>query len=169
MVDKLLKDESEIKKMKNSTYENKQLFLEKQQLEEELRLERDRFTTLQQQQTLQMADITKQLYENSQLILQLRKDLRKDKGKSKDSNRTIELEKELKMVRKNLEQANAAITKEKKEKLEVMETLKESYEKEERILRSYSKLLSKYESLKSSKLGKLTLSYWKVMKRLRRG
>ncbi|MGM0853922.1 MAG: hypothetical protein ACQEWI_15145 [Bacillota bacterium] len=168
-MEKLLKDESEIKKMQNLIDENNLLLLEKQQLEEELRQERDKFTTLQQQQTLQMADITKQLYENSQLILQLRKDLRKDNGKSKASNRTIELEKELKMVRKNLEQANATITKEKKEKLEVMETLKESYEKEERILRSYSKLLSKYESLKSSKLGKLTLSYWKVMKRLRRG
>jgi hypothetical protein len=168
-VEKLLKDESEIKNMQNLIDENNLLLLEKQKLEEELRHERDKFTTLQQQQTLQMADITKQLYENSQLILQLRKDLRKENGKSKASNRTIELEKELKMVRKNLEQANAAITKEKKEKVEVMETLKESYEKEERILRSYSKLLSKYESLKSSKLGKLTLSYWKVMKRLRRG
>lgn len=168
-MEKLLKDESEIKNMQNLIDENNLLLLEKQQLEEELRQERDKFTTLQQQQTLQMADITKQLYENSQLILQLRKDLRKDKGNSKASNRTAELEKELKMVRKNLEHANAAITKEKKEKLEVMETLKESYEKEERILRSYSKLLTKYESLKSSKLGKLTLSYWKVMKRLRRG
>jgi regulator of replication initiation timing len=69
-VEKLLKDESEIKNMQNLIDENNLLLLEKQQLEEELRQERDKFTTLQQQQTLQMADITKQLYENSQLILQ---------------------------------------------------------------------------------------------------
>ncbi|MCA1065399.1 hypothetical protein QTG56_06945 [Rossellomorea sp. AcN35-11] len=167
-MEKRLKDHNESKEIQKLMEDISLLLAEKQQLEEDLRLEKEQSAKLQQQQTLHMADITKQLYENSQLILQLRKDLRGGKVNGKNFSGNSELEKELKLAKEDAAKANAALTTEKRNKLELMEALKESYEKEERILRSYSKLLSRYESLKSSKLGKLTLSYWKVMKRLRR-
>lgn len=53
------------------------------------------------------------------------------------------------------------ILKEKKKKLKSDELLLEAYKKEERLLKSYSYLLNRYEALKTSKLGGLTIKYWK--------
>ncbi|WP_052948670.1 class I SAM-dependent methyltransferase [Mesobacillus campisalis] len=49
----------------------------------------------------------------------------------------------------------------KKEKVKVQEELLKSYEKEEHLLKAYQKLLKKYSSLSESKLGKITLAYWR--------
>ncbi|WP_062108564.1 class I SAM-dependent methyltransferase [Bacillus niameyensis] len=49
----------------------------------------------------------------------------------------------------------------KKEKINVQGHLFEAYEKEERLLKSYQKLLNKYNALSNSKLGKVTLAYWR--------
>ena len=55
---------------------------------------------------------------------------------------------------------------ERKNKIHAEEQLLASYKKEEALLKSYKVLLKKYTSLSNSKLGKLTLSYWKKRKRL---
>lgn len=54
----------------------------------------------------------------------------------------------------------------------MQDELLESYKKEEKLLRSYQKLLNehekiskKYQALSHSKLGKATLSYWKWRKK----
>lgn len=49
----------------------------------------------------------------------------------------------------------------KKEKLKVEKDLYSAYEKEERLLKTHNALLNKYKALSNSKLGKITLSYWK--------
>lgn len=49
----------------------------------------------------------------------------------------------------------------KKEKVQVQEQLLNAYEKEETLLRTHQKLLNKYRALSESKLGKITLAYWR--------
>lgn len=50
---------------------------------------------------------------------------------------------------------------EKRKKVKSDELLLEAYNKEERLLKAHSQLLKRYEALKNSKLGRLTISYWK--------
>jgi 2-polyprenyl-3-methyl-5-hydroxy-6-metoxy-1,4-benzoquinol methylase len=57
----------------------------------------------------------------------------------------------------------------KKEKIKVQETLFGSYVKEENLLESYKRLLRKYQALSKSKLGKLTLSYWRKKRKVMGG
>jgi len=59
-----------------------------------------------------------------------------------------------------------------KEKIELSKILLQSYQKEEYLLNSYNKLLKqyniinkRYNSLSNSKLGKLTIWYWKLKKK----
>ncbi|WML58598.1 methyltransferase domain-containing protein [Neobacillus sp. PS2-9] len=49
----------------------------------------------------------------------------------------------------------------KKEKIKVQEDLLESYGKEEKLLKTHSNLMKRYKALSESKLGSLTLSYWR--------
>ncbi|CUP47881.1 hypothetical protein BH721_07640 [Clostridium baratii] len=63
----------------------------------------------------------------------------------------------------------------KKEKIEISNKLLNAYIKEENLLKSYSKLLEKkeelskkYKALNNSKLGKVTLWYWKKRKEITR-
>ncbi|MFD1451545.1 methyltransferase domain-containing protein [Oceanobacillus sojae] len=53
------------------------------------------------------------------------------------------------------------ILNEKKEKVKSNELLLEAYNKEEKLLKTHSQLIKRYEALKNSKLGSLTISYWK--------
>lgn len=73
-----------------------------------------------------------------------------------------------------LEYANNII-KLKKEKIEIANKLLNSYIKEENLLKSYMRLLEKkellskkYKALNNSKLGKVTLWYWKKRKEITR-
>ncbi|MFB4474021.1 methyltransferase domain-containing protein [Oceanobacillus caeni] len=50
---------------------------------------------------------------------------------------------------------------EKKKRVQSDKLLLESYKKEKRLLTTHSNLLKRYEALKSSKLGNLTINYWK--------
>ncbi|MBS4223369.1 methyltransferase domain-containing protein [Lederbergia citrea] len=57
----------------------------------------------------------------------------------------------------------------KKEKINVQEELYKAYEKEERLLGTYQRLLKKYKALSESKLGQITLAYWRKRSRKRVG
>ncbi|MFC4661439.1 methyltransferase domain-containing protein [Oceanobacillus aidingensis] len=54
---------------------------------------------------------------------------------------------------------------EKKKKVKSDELLLEAYNKEEKLLKTHSQLMKRYEALKTSKLGSLTISYWKWRRR----
>lgn len=55
---------------------------------------------------------------------------------------------------------NREVILEKRQKVKSDELLLESYTKEERLLKTYAQLLKRYEALKNSKLGRLTIKYW---------
>lgn len=52
------------------------------------------------------------------------------------------------------------------EKLQLQEQLLKSYKNELRLLHQYKSILRKYEALRQSKLGKLTLFYWKNKRKI---
>jgi hypothetical protein len=67
----------------------------------------------------------------------------------------------------NLEELKARYIAAKKEAIYLKETLYQAYENEETLLKAYNKLLKQYKSLSESKLGKLTLAYWRRRKGFR--
>lgn len=93
--------------------------------------------------------LTAQLKQKEELIVELQQ---KEKNTSKQ---IAELEKQVEIT--------------KKEKIQVQETLYSSYTKEEKLLKSYQKLLRRYHALSESKLGKLTLTYWKKRRKVMGG
>lgn len=81
-------------------------------------------------------------------------------------------EAEIKLLKKQvseLEEAFKEIKKRaiiaKKEKVLVQEDLMKSYEKEEKLLLYYQKLSRRYKALSESKLGRITLAYWRKRRR----
>ncbi|QTN00781.1 methyltransferase domain-containing protein [Sediminibacillus dalangtanensis] len=70
--------------------------------------------------------------------------------------------------KKKLEKKQQQFLNEKERKVKSDKELLESYKKEETLLKSYSRLLKRYEALKDSKLGKVTLKYWKLRRNLAR-
>lgn len=88
----------------------------------------------------------------------------RDKEKQNQIN---ELQSQLKNLQnqkqdeKLLRKLHQEILNEKKKKVKSDELLLEAYNKEERLLKTHSQLMKRYEALKSSKLGSLTISYWK--------
>src|SRR5699024_9450832 len=88
----------------------------------------------------------------------LRAELTKVKKKE---NQTKEiLEKQKTQFNKELRGLKARHSLILKERIHLKEQLYEAYTKEERLLKSYSKLLKRYKALSESKLGRLTLAYW---------
>lgn len=67
----------------------------------------------------------------------------------------------------NLEEMKARYIAAQKEAIYLKETLYQAYENEETLLKAYNKLLKQYKSLSESKLGKLTLAYWRRRKGFR--
>jgi chromosome segregation ATPase len=67
----------------------------------------------------------------------------------------------------NVEEMKARYIAAKKEAIYLKETLYQAYEDEETLLKAYNKLLKQYKSLSESKLGKLTLAYWRRRKGFR--
>ncbi|MEC5188059.1 class I SAM-dependent methyltransferase [Geobacillus thermodenitrificans] len=55
------------------------------------------------------------------------------------------------------------------DKIEVEQQLLQAYEKEEKLLKAHRKLMLRYQALSNSKLGRLTLLYWKLIKRFKWG
>lgn len=92
-----------------------------------------------------------------------------EEGYEKEINKLKENENSLKEKIKKLEKQNknklsAAEKKfilEKKKKVQSDKLLLDAYNKEERLLKTHSSLLKRYEALKTSKLGNLTINYWK--------
>lgn len=82
-----------------------------------------------------------------------------DNLKSKDKSDLEELKQEIELYKKEL-------ILEKKEKIKVKNDMLEILNKEEELLISYQQLIKKYETLKNSKLGRLTLAYWKKRRSL---
>lgn len=70
-----------------------------------------------------------------------------------------------KQVQKQLIRLQQEVLNEKKKKVKSDELLLEAYSKEERLLKTHSQLLKRYEALKTSKLGSLTIGYWKWRKK----
>lgn len=114
--------------------------------------------TMQQQHLMKLADLTKELYEHNQIMYEIRRNVLSlselPTGKQSSDEAQILRDK---------------LTIEKNEKIRYMNLLNESYEKEEKLLRSYSKLVDRYTALKESLLGRLTLKYWSFRKSLKRG
>ncbi|RIW31881.1 methyltransferase domain-containing protein [Bacillus salacetis] len=71
--------------------------------------------------------------------------------------------------KEEVEKLKAEIEHEKKEKVIMKRKLVEAYQKEEELLKEYKVSLKRYNSLKNSKLGKITSKYWKLRKSLSRG
>jgi cyclopropane fatty-acyl-phospholipid synthase-like methyltransferase len=80
--------------------------------------------------------------------------------KQKDQQ-LVKLQQKEKEQAKQIAELEKQVVITKKEKVHVQETLYKAYTKEEKLLNSYQKLLRKYNALSESKLGKLTLTYWK--------
>jgi nicotinate-nucleotide pyrophosphorylase len=73
----------------------------------------------------------------------------------------------LEIEQHSVEEMKARYIAAKKESIYLKETLFQAYEKEEELLKAYNKLLKQYKSLSESKLGKLTLAYWRRKKGFR--
>ncbi|MBY0145144.1 methyltransferase domain-containing protein [Neobacillus niacini] len=73
----------------------------------------------------------------------------------------VKLQQKEKQQAKQVAELEEQVVISKKEKIHVQETLYKAYTKEEKLLNSYQKLLKRYNALSESKLGKLTLTYWK--------
>lgn len=94
--------------------------------------------------------------------------LKKDKEIKELKNQISKNDKDIKILKRK---EKAALTKAqnlknqviivRKEKIKVQEDLLHSYKKEEMLLVSYQKLLKRYHALSESKLGRLTLAYWR--------
>lgn len=111
----------------------------------------------------QVLRLKKENTETKKIILEA---YEKEEKLLKNHSKLIETNKGLEESLKNSEQ-NYLI--EKRMKINSDKLLLEAYSKEERLLKSYSTLLKRYDALKNSKLGSLTIGYWKWRrKRIRR-
>ncbi|WP_165445082.1 class I SAM-dependent methyltransferase [Gracilibacillus phocaeensis] len=63
-----------------------------------------------------------------------------------------------------IDELQREVLREKKKKLQSDELLLEAYNKEERLLKKHAQILKRYDNLKSSKLGRVTTSYWRWRK-----
>ena len=115
-------------------------------------------------------DLNEQIVKNQQLENELA-ELKNNRpiDDSMSSDKLKKLSAELDDLRKKEKEYKQQLFNERKSKISVEEQLLASYKKEEALLNSYKKMLRKYESLSKSKLGRLTLSYWKKRKQLVRG
>lgn len=121
----------------------------------------NRLLSMVENQNIKVGSISKELYEQNLINLQLRKQI---------SNLTEQIKKnnndEIKELYANeINTLRNQLIKEKKEKVTIQEELLFMYEREGKILKSYKNLLRKYNALSNSKLGKLTLAYWKFRSR----
>lgn len=108
--------------------------------------------------------LEKKLTETRKEVYALKKELRQAKEQQKAAtSKNTEVEPKL------VENLRKRLILEKKEKVKANEQLLEAYTKEERLLKSHSQLMKRYEALKNSKLGKLTINYWKWRSRRRLG
>ncbi|MEK3906132.1 methyltransferase domain-containing protein [Oceanobacillus sp. FSL W7-1309] len=112
-------------------------------------------------------DSSEELSTKNKRIMFLEKKLTELRQKDKKQQADMEkLQKQnKKQVQKQLIRLQQEVLNEKKKKVKSDELLLEAYSKEERLLKTHSQLLKRYEALKTSKLGSLTIGYWKWRKK----
>ncbi|WP_147269764.1 hypothetical protein [Saliterribacillus persicus] len=71
----------------------------------------------------------------------------------------------IKELSKKIESLEIELKQQKKENLQINKFLYETYTREENVLYHFKKIKEKYEALKHSKLGKLTIKYWELKNR----
>lgn len=124
-------------------------------------------------QNIRVGDISKELYENNILTQQLRKEISSFKDFINQKNyyqkELFEMKGKLTIYTKEVNLLKKQLINEKESKIKVQEELYNMYEKEERLLKSHRKLMLRYRALSNSRLGQLTLAYWKFLKRFKRG
>ncbi|MBC5635719.1 methyltransferase domain-containing protein [Ornithinibacillus sp. BX22] len=133
------------------------------------RLEEDRKAT-QNKLEIQKKDYEQQVLrlknENTETKKLLLEAYEKEEKLLKNHSKLTKINKRLEESLNNSEQN---YLNEKRMKINSDKLLLEAYSKEERLLNSYSTLLKRYDALKNSKLGNLTIGYWKWRKkRIRR-
>ncbi|MBM7585757.1 2-polyprenyl-6-hydroxyphenyl methylase/3-demethylubiquinone-9 3-methyltransferase [Bacillus pakistanensis] len=112
----------------------------------------------------QQNEILKTLKENNQLMRDLKS--RYNVGSDQEST-NLRYSSEDNLL--ELQKTKQVLIDEKKEKIQFQKKLMDAYKNEEMLLKSYKKLISKYEALSRSKLGRLTIKYWNVKKRMHGG
>jgi len=166
-------NENQVLKEKISVYEDNKVNLELKitRLIEKNRSINEDYEITIEEQNKKIADLHEKVnlledkeLDNDQIIDEqkesekLRAELTKVKKKE---NQTKEiLEKQKTQFNKELRGLKARHSLILKERIHLKEQLYEAYTKEERLLKSYSKLLKRYKALSESKLGRLTLAYW---------
>ncbi|MBX0357742.1 hypothetical protein [Halobacillus sp. Nhm2S1] len=80
-----------------------------------------------------------------------------------------EKEKPVKTNSIDVQRLSQQLIEEKEQKVKLKEQMMQMYKKEAVLLKSHKKLMKRYESLSTSKLGKMTIAYWKFINRMKRG
>ena len=111
---------------------------------------------INEQKEMQIKELSKELEKSKKSILKM---------KAKEDTNTKNYKKLQKESNSLLEKEKQSVIAEKRKKVNSDKLLLESYTKEETLLKSYTQLLKRYDALKNSKLGKLTLNYWKWRRR----
>ena len=111
----------------------------------------------------------KQVLELKNEISNFKKELETQDEKKSDVNQSSAEVTAKKEQEEEIEKLKTILESEKKEKVKLQRQLVEAYQKEEDLLKEYKLNLKRYNSLKNSKLGKLTAKYWKIRKGLSRG
>jgi 2-polyprenyl-3-methyl-5-hydroxy-6-metoxy-1,4-benzoquinol methylase len=132
------------------------------ELEENIDEEKKNNYLYQKEISLKIADLAKELYEQNAEINQMKKQLSEQHNDKQQYKEKIS---ELNDMIKQLSQQLLTVT---KEKIDVKQELLNMYEKEATLLKAHRKLMLRYQALSNSKLGRLTLFYWKLIKSFKR-
>lgn len=150
--------------VKDITYRLEQSEKQKQHLENENATMSQKIKELSHEVNDENQDSYEQLLKKDKRILFLEKKVaglrKQDKLKQADLKKLQKQLKEQKQDQSQLRKLQQQILNERKAKIKSNELLLEAYTKEERLLKTHSQLLKRYEALKNSKLGSLTISYW---------
>ncbi|WP_404329951.1 methyltransferase domain-containing protein [Mesobacillus maritimus] len=133
---------------------------------------RESVELLKSQQS-KVSDISKEIYESNVLLRKFGQEmsgLNSLVEQNRENQKQInELNNKLSLYKLEVEKMKKQLVEEKRAKIKVLEEVNSMYEKEEKLLKSHRKLIMKYQALSNSKLGKLTIAYWRFVKQFKRG
>ncbi|SFK18327.1 hypothetical protein SAMN04487936_108169 [Halobacillus dabanensis] len=108
-----------------------------------------------QQEKISHNDLAKLIKKQATVVDKIKQNQEKDKPRNTKS--------------KDVQRLTQQLIKEKEQKVKLKEQIIQMFKKEALLLKSHRKLIKRYESLSTSKLGRMTIAYWKFINRIKRG